>query len=702
MPARKATKAAAESVLVEILTEELPPKSLRLLAEAFRDRLFNDLVKLHLKVRVPDARAFATPRRLAVLVPSVKVAGEDRENEVLGPPVKAGEQAIAGFAKKQGVTVAQLGRATGPKGEVVVARVKIKGAVLDDVLPQLVGDALAALPIAKVMRWGGGEERFVRPVHGVVMLHGKRVVRGTVLGLSSSNRTKGHRFIGRSPILIRDADEYEAKLAKDGKVIADFAVRRSEIEKQLKAQAVREKSDLGDYAGLLDEVTALVEYPSVYVGTFDEAFLAVPQECLILTMRQNQKYFPLFDGAENLLPRFLIVSNMKVADSSQIVGGNERVIRPRFEDARFFYNQDRKVRLEARVPALANVIYHGKLGTQLERTQRIQLLAGEIARLLKIDPIPAERAAWLSKADLVTGMVGEFPELQGTMGRHYAIHDGETREVADAIEAHYRPRFAGDRLPAQAVGVSVALADKLDTLVGIFGIGLLPTGEKDPFALRRHGLGVIRILCEHKLPLQPGDLLKSAHGYFRAGVLRDSHTKGTVEVPNHVEVGFFIKERAKTYLREQGYSVLEIEAVLDLDPVPADYVNRLDAVRKFLTLPEAAGLAEADKRIRNILTKSGGASVVQPTDESLLQADQEKWLLQTTRLLRSQVDTLIRGGGFSEALLLTAQVHQPVSEFFDKVIVNVDDQVLRTNRFALLHEVSNLTNRVANISRLAK
>ena len=691
MPARKATKAAAESVLVEILTEELPPKSLRLLAEAFRDRLFNDLVKLHLKVRVPDARAFATPRRLAVLVPSVKVAGEDRENEVSGPPVKAGEQAIAGFARKQGVTVAQLGRATGPKGEVVVARVKIKGAVLDDVLSQLVGDALAALPIAKVMRWGGGEERFVRPVHGVVMLHGKRVVRGTVLGLTSSNRTKGHRFIGKSPILIREADEYEATLAKEGKVIADFAVRRAEIERQLKAQTAREKGVLGDYAGLLDEVTALVEHPSVYVGSFDASFLAVPQECLILTMRQNQKYFPLFDGAENLLPRFLIVSNMKTADSSPIVSGNERVIRPRFEDARFFYNQDRKVRLEARVPALANVVYHSKLGTQLERTQRIQLLAGKIARWLNTDPIPAERAAWLSKTDLVTGMVGEFPELQGVMGRHYALHDGEPREVADAIEAHYRPRFAGDKLPETPLACAVALADKLYTLAGLFGIGQQPSGEKDPFGLRRSALGVIRILVERHHPLSLHDLINAAFATFGQKV-GDAHT----------DLQVFMLQRFASYLRDLGYSALQIEAVLSTNPVRLNLVpKQLEAVKAFQALPEAESLIAANKRVANILKQAAakGESFANAESHEMKDpADAE--LLHALRSASSKAKPLFEQGDYTGYLKTFSVLKAPVDKFFESVMVMAEDRVARHSRLALLADLRREMNLVADISKL--
>src|SRR5688572_15393987 len=402
----------AESLLVELLTEELPPKALSALGLAFANGIRDELVALGLAPRTGKFESdLATPRRLAVLVGEVAERAVSEEREVTGPAASAPPAAVAGFAKKHGVAVEALQRKAGAKGEVFVARIKAGGAALDEVLAGVVDRVVRKLPIPKVMRWGDDDAQFVRPVHGLVMLHGKRVVPGKVLGLSSSAQTRGHRFMGQSVITLGTAEEYETRLREEGMVIADFAARRAEIERQLKAQGAREKAELGNYADLLDEVTALVEYPSVYVGGFDAEFLDVPQECLILTMRQNQKYFPLFDSSEKLLPRFLIVSNMKLADPRHIIGGNERVVRPRLEDARFFYNQDRKIRLEERVPQLAKVVYHNKLGSQLERAQRIQLLAGAIARKLRADAAPAERAAWLSKADLLTGMVGEFPEL---------------------------------------------------------------------------------------------------------------------------------------------------------------------------------------------------------------------------------------------------------------------------------------------------
>ncbi|MGH9808124.1 MAG: glycine--tRNA ligase subunit beta, partial [Terriglobia bacterium] len=469
------------SLLVELLTEELPPKSLKGLSEAFASKLFADLNKDRFLEDGSAMRAFATPRRLAVLISNAKERSPDSAKDVQGPPVTAAAQAVAGFAKKNGIAVESLKKAPGPKGEIYVAHVTIGGQALADVLAAKVEAALKALPIPKVMRWGAGEAQFVRPVHGLVLLHGSKVVPGTVLGLQSGNKTRGHRFMGKSEIGLASADEYEKKMLDEGMVVVDFGKRKSEIDKQLQAEATKQNANIGEYQALLDEVTALVEYPSVYVGEFDKAFLEVPQECLILTMRQNQKYFPLFDAAGKLTGKFLIVSNMKVADPRHIIGGNQRVVRPRLEDARFFFDQDRKTRLEERVPLLGKVVYHNKLGTQLERTQRVKLLAGKIARMLKADALQAERAAELAKADLLTGMVGEFPELQGTMGRYYALHDKEPAAVADAIEAHYRPRFAGDRLPEGPIACAVALADKLDAIAGLFSIGQQPTGDKDPF-----------------------------------------------------------------------------------------------------------------------------------------------------------------------------------------------------------------------------
>ena len=474
-------------------------------------------------------------------------------------------------------------------------------------------------------------------------------------------------------------------------MIASFADRKAQIDTALVSKAAELAASLGDYADLLDEVTALVEHPTVYVGAFDPQFLEVPQECLILTMRQNQKYFPLFDAAGKLLPKFLIVSNIDVADPKHIVGGNQRVVRPRLEDARFFYTQDRKTRLETRVPLLGKVVYHNKLGTQLERTERVQLLAGKIARALGADAALAERAAWLAKADLITGMVGEFPELQGTMGRYYALHDNEPAAVADAIEAHYRPRFAGDRLPEGAVAAAVALADKLDTLVGIFGIGGAPTGDKDPFALRRHALGVLRILLEAKLPLALDTLLHDAAAGFQDAKL---------PAATAADVYAFMLDRLRNQLKDHGYAPDEIEAVASQSPTRMDLVPaRLDAVQGFRKLPEAASLSAANKRIRNILKKSDAQSA--PASAALLQEPAEKALFASVGALAPKIQSSIDALDYSGALHLLAGMRAEVDRFFDDVMVNAEDAALRANRLALLGQLDGLMNRVADISKLA-
>jgi glycyl-tRNA synthetase beta chain len=679
----------AESLLVEVLTEELPPKSLLLLSRFFGDEVGSRLSRYQLKLRVADWRVFSTPRRLAVLVPDVLAVAEDRSTEVPGPSVKAPPEAVAGFARKNGVDVTALQQRDTSKGMFYFAHTTLKGASLESVLSNVISEALQKLPIPKVMRWSDGDKEFVRPVHGLVMMHGKRVVPGTVLGAPAGNTTSGHRFMGTASIRLANADEYEARLLKDGRVVADFARRKSEIDKQLQVEAKRQKAGLGDYQDLLDEVTALVEFPAVYAGEFDASFLEVPQECLILTMRQNQKYFPLFAPDGELLPKFLIVSNVRVDDPRPIVGGNERVVRPRLEDARFFFNQDSKTRLEARVPQLANVVFHNKLGSQLERMQRIKLLAGEIARSLRADVMQAERAAELSKADLLTTMVGEFPQLQGVMGRYYALHDGEQREVADAIEQHYRPRFAGDKLPEGPVASAVALADKLDSLAGLFSIKELPTGDKDPFGLRRAALGVIRIVVENQLPLSLRDLLDAAFGPFRGKPQTD--------------LKMFFTERMRSYFLERGYSANEVEAVLSLNPVAIALIpKQLDAVRAFSALPEAASLAAANKRIANILrqAESKGESFAD-ADVSALKEPAEISLFEALQTASRSAKPLFDSGDFAGYLKAFASLKSPVDSFFDAVMVMTDDQKLRRNRLALLTDMRKAMNRFSDISKLA-
>ncbi|MEK6242925.1 MAG: glycine--tRNA ligase subunit beta [Pseudomonadota bacterium] len=677
------------ALLVELLTEELPPKSLRTLSEAFCEALVVDLRQDGFLTEASEAKAFATPRRLAIRITEVLEVAPDRPEEYKGPSINATKQAVEGFARKHGVSRNDLVQIETEKGTVYASKKLAKGSHLETNLDLKVEHALKKLPIPKVMRWGSGDAQFVRPVHGLVMLHGSRVVPGKVLGLESSNRTRGHRFMGKSEITLVNTDEYEKKLLDEGMVVADFEKRKAEIDRQLQAEAKKHGSSLGEYKALLDEVTALVEYPSVYAGEFDKSFLEIPQECLILTMRQNQKYFPLFDAAGRLLPKFLIVSNMKVADPRHIIGGNQRVVRPRLEDARFFYNQDRKQRLDERIPLLAKVVYHNKLGSQLDRVQRIKLLAGKIARVLGADALQAERAAELAKADLLTGMVGEFPELQGVMGRYYALHDKEPAAVADAIEAHYRPRFAGDRLPDGPVACAVALADKLDAIAGMFSIGQQPTGDKDPFGLRRAALGIVRILVENRLHLSLKELASAACQPFKN------------QAPGELQA--FVYDRFAGYLKEQGFTTLQVDAVLSKGPVNLGVVPlQLEAVKAFQALPEAESLAAANKRIVNILkqAEAKGESFVN-AEISELKEPAERALHEAVRSTSEKAKILYEQGDYAGYLKSFSVLKAPVDTFFDKVMVMVEDEKLRRGRLALLRDLREAMNRVADISKLA-
>jgi len=673
------------TLLVEVLTEELPPRSLRQLSEVFADEVTSEIVKHRLKDRDPKKAIFATPRRLAAVIENVRASGLDSENPVDGP-ASANAKAVEGFARKHGIAVDALQRRQTPKGEIVVANVKLPGAKLEAVLADIVEKALKKLPIPKVMRWGSGEARFVRPVHALVMMHGTKIVPGSVLGLKSGNKTRGHRFMGKAEISLTSAQGYEKQLLDEGKVLADFGKRKTEIEKQLLAEAKKQGASLGEYQTLLDEVTALVEFPTVYVCEFEGSFLEVPHECLILTMRQNQKYFPLFAKDGKLLSKFLVVSNMEVKDPSAIVSGNEKVVRPRLEDARFFYVQDRKTRLEERVPLLGKVVYHNKLGTQLERVQRVKLLAGKIARQLQVDALQAERAAELAKADLLTGMVGEFPELQGVMGRYYALHDKEPAGVAEAIESHYRPRFAGDRLPESPIACAVALADKMDAMAGLFSIAQQPTGDKDPFALRRAALGAVRILVEHKLHLSLKDLIHAAFEPF-------------TEKP-HTQLRDFLFDRFASYLKEQGYSTLQVEAVLSKMPVNLGVVpQQLEAVKVFQALPEAESLAAANKRVANILKQAEAKGETFEAGE--LRDPEERTLQEAIRAASEKAKPLYDKGDYTGYLKSFSMLKDPVDSFFDKVMVMVEDKKLRSSRLALLRDLREAMNRVADISKLA-
>ncbi|MCC7483785.1 MAG: glycine--tRNA ligase subunit beta [Burkholderiales bacterium] len=698
-PGNRARRAAPATLLVEVLTEELPPRALQRLAQAFAEALVADLRQDEFLTAASETRVYATPRRLAVQVTHVLGRAPDKAVEVSGPGIKVAldaegrpTPALIGFARKCGVEVSRLERAATPRGEVFVHRTVAKGGLLETNLGLKVGFALDKLPAPKVMRWGEGESRFVRPVHGLAMLHGARVVPGEVMDVKSSSRTRGHRVLARDPVRITHADRYEAVLRSRGGVIASFAERRATIVAGLERAAGPGVRLLAGDA-LLDEITALVEAPAVYRGGFERAFLEVPQECLILSMQQHQRYIPLRDKASGELePRFLFVSNLPARSPRAIVAGNERVLRARLADARFFYEQDRRSRLDTRVKRLGDVVYHGKLGSQLERVERMRLLASHIARAIGADFLRAEHAAMLAKADLLTEMVGEFPELQGIMGRYYALHDGETAEVADAIAEHYRPRYAGDELPRGGVAIAVALADKLAALAGFFGIGQAPTGDRDPFGLRRAALGVVRILVERDLPLSLHELVNEAFA-VHDGKVGDAHT----------DLQAFILERLNGYLRELGYSALEIEAVLSLNPARINLVRRqLEAVRAFSALPEAQSLAAANKRVVNILkqAETKGESVADPTPE-VLNEPAERALAEALAAASRQADPLFEQGDFTGYLKAFAVLKAPVDAFFDSVMVMAEDPGVRRSRLALLADLRRRMNRVADISKLA-
>ncbi|MBL8457806.1 MAG: glycine--tRNA ligase subunit beta, partial [Zoogloea sp.] len=587
--------------------------------------------------------------------------------------------------------VARFERRPDGKAEALFYTSTVAGAKLADVLGGIVQDALKQLPIPKVMRWGDGDAAFVRPAHKLTLLHGADVVPGSVLDIQSGRTTKGHRFMSRGEIEIATADAYEPTLLAEGKVIPDFAERRANIEKQLVTEAGRQGATLGDYADLLDEVTALVEHPTVYVGEFEAEFLAVPQECLILTMRANQKYFPLFDADGRLTSRFLIVSNMELADPSNIIAGNQRVVRPRLSDARFFFEQDIKTGLTPRVVKLGAVVYHNKLGSLGDRVERLSSVARRIAGLLGADENLANRAALLSKADLLTDMVGEFPELQGTMGRYYALAEGASPVVAEAIEQHYRPRFAGDALPDSNIGRALAVADKLDALVGFFGIGQIPTGDKDPFGLRRAALGVLRILMEAPLPLDLGDLISISVESYPPNLL-------TAEVRSPLYD--FMLERLRNTLRDAGHAQDAVDAVLALKPTRIDLVvPKLAAVAAFQQLPEAAALAAANKRIVNILKKAEG-QIGEP-DVALLVEDAEKALFHAIVEVAPLARSHFQNEAYTDALRVLAGLRTAVDRFFDEVMVMAEEALIRQNRLALLQQLAGLMNQVADISRLS-
>jgi glycyl-tRNA synthetase beta chain len=699
------------NLLVELFVEELPPKVLEKLGNAFASQIWLGLAHADLVDKDQGIRAgenliaYASPRRLAVWIKDVYSHAADKAvSQKLMPAtvaLDANGQATPALLKRltalgaDASVVPTLKRENDGKVDVLFFDSMVKGANLAEGLQKALEDALAKLPIPKVMTYqledGWTSVNFVRPAHGLVALHGADVVPLQVLGLHSGNTTQGHRFeAAKHPVVLKDADSYADQMATDGAVIAGFDVRRAEIVRQLTTTAAKEGLKPIDDEALLDEVTALVERPNVLLGQFEQEFLEVPQECLILTMKANQKYFPLLDAAGKLTNKFLLVSNISPADASAVVGGNERVVRPRLADAKFFFDQDRKKTLESRVAQLDKVVYHNKLGTQGERVVRVQAIAKAIGQVLGVAD-QANTAAKLAKADLVTDMVGEFPELQGIMGRYYALHDGLSADIADAIEDHYKPRFAGDSLPRNPVGVAVALADKLETLVGLFGIGQIPTGDKDPFALRRHALGVIRMLVESNLDLPLDTLIAKAFAAFPQGMLGDAQT----------DLMGFIFDRFAGMLREQGYSAQEVDAVLCMRPVRLNLVaQQLAAVRAFSALPEAESLAAANKRVGNILKKAEG-TVAANVDVALLKEAAEAALFQALTTVKPQADAAFETGDYTVSLQALAALRAPVDAFFDSVMVNAEDPALRANRLGLLAILHQAMNRVADLSRLA-
>jgi glycyl-tRNA synthetase beta chain len=696
-----------KNLLVELFVEELPPKALKKLGEAFAGGLADSLRAQGLVEGGAAVKSFASPRRLAVHVADVAAAAADKAVSQKLMPVSVGlgadGQPTPALLKKLAAlgadasAVPALTRQMDGKAEALYFASVARGATLAEGLQKALDDALAKLPIPKVMQYqlddGWTSVHFVRPAHGLVALHGAEIVPVGVLGLRAGRGTQGHRFEAARPsVELRDADSYAAQLRDEGAVIAGFAERRAEIVRQLEAAASRQGlTPISDEA-LLDEVTALVERPNVLLCRFESEFLEVPQECLILTMKANQKYFPLLDASGKLTNQFLIVSNIRPEDPSRVIGGNERVVRPRLADAKFFFDQDRKKTLESRVGGLAKVVYHNKLGTQGERIERVRLIARAIALELGGEALAtqAEQAARLAKADLLTDMVGEFPELQGTMGSYYARHDGLGDEIAAAIEDHYKPRFAGDTLPRNPVGIAVALADKLETLAGLFGIGQVPTGDKDPFALRRHALGLIRMLIERSLPLELAAIVATAFKVFPAG-----HGQA------QAELAFFLRERLVGYLRDAGYSAQEVDAVVEARPAQwAEFPKRLAAVRAFQALPEAQPLAAANKRVGNILKKSDAGAALE-VDTALLKEPAEQALYEALKAVAPKSEAAFAGGDYAGSLQALAALKAPVDSFFDQVMVNSEDAALRANRLGLLARLHAAMNRVADLSRLA-
>lgn len=685
-----------KTFLVELGTEELPPKALRSLAEAFAANFTAELDGANLAHG--DIAWFAAPRRLALKVSSLAAHQPDRELEKRGPAVAQAfdaegkpSKAAEGWARGCGITVDQAERLVTDKGEWLLYRAHVKGEPAQTLLPGMVSNALAKLPIPKLMRWGASEVQFVRPVHTLTMLLGDTVVPGTVLGIASDRVIRGHRFMGEASFTIDNADQYPQILAERGKVIADYSTRKAKIKQDAEA-AAREIGGVADLSdSLLEEVASLVEWPVVLTAKFEEKFLAVPAEALVYTMKGDQKYFPVYDAAGKLLPHFIFVANIESKDPQQIISGNEKVVRPRLADAEFFFNTDRKKRLEDHLPRLETVLFQQQLGTLRDKTDRIQALSGWIARLIGADVTHATRAGLLSKCDLMTNMVFEFTDTQGVMGMHYARHDGEAEDVAVALNEQYMPRFAGDALPSSLVACAVAIADKMDSLAGIFGIGQHPKGDKDPFALRRAALGVLRIIVEKNLPLDLQTLTEEAVRLYGDKLTNSNVVDDVID---------FMLGRFRAWYQEEGHAVDTIQAVLARRPTrPADFDARMKAVSHFRTLDAAQTLAAANKRVSNILAKSD-ETLNERVNAAVLKEDEEIRLATQLTVLRDKLAPYFAEGRYQDALVELADLREPVDAFFDKVMVMAEDRDLRINRLTLLAKLRELFLQVADISLL--
>ena len=688
-------KMTTQNFLVEIGTEELPPKALKTLATSFADNIEAELNQAGLIF--DKIEWFAAPRRLAVKVLNLATQQPSKEIEKRGPAVSAAfdaegkpTKAAEGWARGCGITVEQAARIATDKGEWLVHRAKIEGKTTKNLLNDIVANALAKLPIPKPMRWADKTVQFIRPVHTVTMLLGDELIEGEILGVASARTIRGHRFLGEKEFDIQHADQYPQLLREKGSVVADFNERKAEIlaKSQAKATALGGVADIEE--SLLEEVTSLVEYPNVLAAKFEERFLAVPAEALVYTMKGDQKYFPIYDKDGKLLPHFIFVSNINPEDPTAIIEGNEKVVRPRLTDAEFFFKTDLKQKLVDRLPRLETVLFQQQLGTLKDKTDRIEQLAGEIAKQIGADEAKAKRAGLLSKCDLMTNMVFEFTDTQGVMGMHYARHDGEDEEVAAALNEQYMPRFAGDELPKSLVASAVALADKFDTLTGIFGIGQAPKGSADPFALRRAALGALRIIVEKNLPLDLEDLVKKSATLFGDKLTNQNVVADVVD---------FMLGRFRAWYQDEGIAVDVIQAVLARRPTrPADFDARVRAVSHFRTLDSAEALAAANKRVSNILAKADAA--IGEINLTACVEPAEKALAEAVLALRTEVQPLIAKGDYTAVLDKLANLRAPVDNFFDNVMVNAEDPALRQNRLAILNTLQGLFLQVADISLL--